>query len=239
MSLKGGGPDRATEKEQFDVLHMVSEEAQSDFASSGKRLVPISATDRGQQLHGSLTDGLGTSTFLDGAPAPRNAVQRGGSFSDGMDKLTGPPALGRTKSFMKSMSRGRAYSQPRVQQAEPSPSVTYRAYPPGSTAQSAGGMLTINRQEENRDPFDVMNQQPSDKFRAPQGVSIDPAYANSATRPGISPVPVSSMPMGAPLTRRDTEGARPRTATDNEPKTGGFFSLGRYKSVKGRKQDVA
>lgn len=54
----------------------------------------LSATTRVEPIHGEETLGLGTSTFLEGAPASKTAIQRRASLS-----LSSDPALSRSKSF--------------------------------------------------------------------------------------------------------------------------------------------
>ncbi|RKF65732.1 putative pal1 cell morphology protein [Erysiphe neolycopersici] len=54
----------------------------------------LSATTRGEPIHGEETLGLGTSTFLEGAPASRTAIQRRASLS-----LSTEPGLSRSKSL--------------------------------------------------------------------------------------------------------------------------------------------
>ncbi|KHJ34822.1 putative pal1 cell morphology protein [Erysiphe necator] len=54
----------------------------------------LSATTRVEPIHGEETLGLGTSTFLEGAPASKNAIQRRASVS-----VSSEPALSRSKSF--------------------------------------------------------------------------------------------------------------------------------------------
>ncbi|POS88390.1 hypothetical protein EPUL_000119 [Erysiphe pulchra] len=54
----------------------------------------LSATTRVEPIHGEETLGLGTSTFLEGAPASKTAIQRRASLS-----LSSDPTLSRSKSF--------------------------------------------------------------------------------------------------------------------------------------------
>ncbi|KAL3482234.1 Pal1 cell morphology protein-domain-containing protein [Aspergillus californicus] len=79
MALGGAGPiNKNIDLNQF---HGRSEEGYNDFASSARaddrrtEGVSFDPTSRIDPVHGAQTMGLGTSTFLDGAPASRTAIQ--------------------------------------------------------------------------------------------------------------------------------------------------------------------
>ncbi|KAL1884950.1 hypothetical protein Plec18167_001607 [Paecilomyces lecythidis] len=76
MALGGAGPNN--NNIDLELFHGVQTEGYNDFATSGKADQPeaFSATTRVEPIHGDLSMGLGTSTFLEGAPASRSAIQR-------------------------------------------------------------------------------------------------------------------------------------------------------------------
>ena len=105
---------------------------------------------RAEQVHGEESLGLGTSTFLDGAPAPRAAIQRRESESDVNAGNGG--GLGRKRSLAQKIRGINGSRHGRVTSPENAGQM-YRsntnASPPGES-QSAGGMPRIH---ENNDPF--------------------------------------------------------------------------------------
>lgn len=76
MALGGAGPNN--DNIDLELFHGVQTEGYNDFATSGKSDQPeaFSATTRVEPIHGAESMGLGTSTFLEGAPASRAAIQR-------------------------------------------------------------------------------------------------------------------------------------------------------------------
>lgn len=76
MALGGAGPNNSNI--DLDLFHGVTTEGYTDFAASGKvdRDAAFSATTRVEPIHGAESMGLGTSTFLEGAPASRAAIER-------------------------------------------------------------------------------------------------------------------------------------------------------------------
>ncbi|KAI6852665.1 hypothetical protein KC323_g9463 [Hortaea werneckii] len=75
MVLGGSGPLRS--KLDLDKIHGTGVEGFTDYASTRKQDTNIvNPYERFEQVHGDATDGLGTSTFLEGAPASRRDQQR-------------------------------------------------------------------------------------------------------------------------------------------------------------------
>ncbi|KAK4552481.1 hypothetical protein LTR86_010325 [Recurvomyces mirabilis] len=76
MALGGAGPVRS--RIDLDKFHGRGEDAFSDYAVTRKAdtTTIVNPHDRVEPVHGNETEGLGTSTFLDGAPASRSALQR-------------------------------------------------------------------------------------------------------------------------------------------------------------------
>lgn len=223
MTMTGGAVNTKTAKDQqFDVLHMNNDEGYGDFNSASKKndLGAVDATARGEQIHSSETAGLGTSTFLDGAPAPRREVQRRESEAGQENINTGGGGLGgiaRRPSVLKVLGRARGYSQGRVSGLAEQEGGRDRRYPPPSMPQSAGGMMRATTGQERQNPFFV------------NGSNMEIAIDDSV-RPE-RPMP----PMGAPLTRRVTEsGVRPSPPQQPERQQsgGGPGFLGRWKSIR-------
>ncbi|OJJ36500.1 hypothetical protein ASPWEDRAFT_108589 [Aspergillus wentii DTO 134E9] len=78
MALGGAGP--VNKNIDLNLFNGTMTEGYNDFASSGlerrAETVNFDPTSRIEPVHGSESMGLGTSTFLDGAPASRSAMQR-------------------------------------------------------------------------------------------------------------------------------------------------------------------
>lgn len=119
MALGGFGP--AQNKLDLDRFHGRGEEGFNDYATAARRQMQptvIDPTARTQPVHGEETYGLGTSTFLEGAPASRSALQR--RDSEEQDALHGNGGasgggLGRKKSLaqrFRGMSGSRPYRSP-------------------------------------------------------------------------------------------------------------------------------
>lgn len=81
-SIGGSGPLRK-DADHSTFLGQATEEAFRDYAYSNKDFVPKPApppifdpVSRGEVIHGDESEGLGTSTFLEGTPAARAAIAR-------------------------------------------------------------------------------------------------------------------------------------------------------------------
>jgi hypothetical protein len=77
MALGGAGPNNSNI--DLNLFHGRMEEGYNDFARSGVQrsaTVNFDPTQRVEPIHGAESYGLGTSTFLDGAPASRAAMAR-------------------------------------------------------------------------------------------------------------------------------------------------------------------
>ena len=89
MQLGGSGPNNS--RLNLDQFHGRGQDAYNDYSTSAvvdetgeslrrpnttHRAQSFNPTDRTEAVHGDLTEGLGTSTFLEGAPASRAAIQR-------------------------------------------------------------------------------------------------------------------------------------------------------------------
>jgi hypothetical protein len=240
MMLGGSGPiNKGIDLERF---HGVGVEGFQDYGKAGNdlkrpdlgRAVTATSFDplaRVDPVHGEETMGLGTSTFLEGAPASKKAVmQRRESETQVPDQGMG--GLGRKKSLAQRFRGGISRNdRPPMRSPEPryndgfndtsmpdSPPPPSRAPPiPSREVQSAGGPARLNKAENN--PFDSMYDEAYDK----KGASITTAERE---RGGRARAPSSPM---RPLERRTTT-----DSADGDPEnkpSGGF--LNRVKSLKG------
>ncbi|KAJ5668581.1 uncharacterized protein N7477_007151 [Penicillium maclennaniae] len=117
MALGGAGPNNSNI--DLNLFHGRMEEGYNDFASSGVQrsgTVSFDPLQRVEPVHGAESHGLGTSTFLDGAPASRAAMAR--RQSENEQQLAQGGGLQRKKSLAqrlrgKSSAReGGGYSYP-------------------------------------------------------------------------------------------------------------------------------
>ncbi|PWY87511.1 Pal1-domain-containing protein [Aspergillus heteromorphus CBS 117.55] len=83
MALGGAGPNN--QDIDRNLFHGITDQGYNDYSTSGtKQEHPIIDTSaRIEPIHGMESQGLGTSTFLDGAPASRADIQRRGSSNEG------------------------------------------------------------------------------------------------------------------------------------------------------------
>ncbi|KAF2091829.1 Pal1-domain-containing protein [Saccharata proteae CBS 121410] len=198
-----------------------------------------------EQVHGDFTEGLGTSTFLEGAPASRRDLQRRDSEEDQKGFQGG--GLARKKSLAQ---RIRGISQPRrdyggrevggrIQSPEsryehrPPPPPPGQASPGGDMRpppgpQSAGGNLKMYETNPFFDDYDDAYEK--------KGASIKVTEASSSGRARAP----SSPQRPAGLSRTRTTGSSgpadfpepPRT----QPSAGGGGLINRMKSLKGGKR---
>lgn len=206
-TLGGNGP--LNSKIDLDRIHGRGAEGFTDFASAAdmKPLRPegeFSAKGREDIVHGEQTHGLGTSTFLEGAPASRTAVEQ--DFEQKRaNEING---LGRKKSIAQ---RFRGISQPRRQYGDgpriQSPDARYGGQTSPQGPYSAGP-LSQNKATELNPFFDEYNKAYDSKSAAIQAKDDSPPRA--------------------PLTRAITTDS---AGSLGESKPTGF--LGRMKSIKG------
>lgn len=154
-ALGGSGP--INKNIDLDSFHGRGAEGFTDFASGARendifkrrpeiegRSVSFNPKDRADIIHGEETVGLGTSTFLEGAPASRTAIQQ-----REIDEATAAQngGLGRKKSIaqrirgMSQPRRGFADGNPRITSPDArwgGPTVTTPGSPPVRMPQSAG-----------------------------------------------------------------------------------------------------
>jgi hypothetical protein len=179
-------------------------------------------------VYGDETVGLGATTFLEGAPAPRAAIQRRESESDANTANGG--GLSRTRSLaqkIRGMNRGPG---PLGRVTSPDVYDRHRATSPTSpieqTVLSAGGMPKI----QERNPFFNDHDDAYEK----KGAKIQIAEDKNRVDSSVGRERAMSSPRRAPLPglleRRVTNDGT--GALESEGKSGGGF-LSRVKSLKG------
>ncbi|KAJ5793457.1 hypothetical protein N7457_000056 [Penicillium paradoxum] len=106
MALGGSGPNNSNI--DLNLFHGTMEEGHNDFATAARRNIDLGGsfdpTARVDPIHGPQSMGLGTSTFLDGAPASRSAMAR--RQSENESSLAPNAGLARKKSLAQRL-RGR------------------------------------------------------------------------------------------------------------------------------------
>jgi hypothetical protein len=221
-----GGSGPVNKNIDLERFHGVGVEGFQDYAGAGvepykrpaaDRAMSFDPTSRVEPVHGEESVGLGTSTFLEGAPASRKDIQRRESETQDFGVGGG---LGRKKSLAQ---RIRGMSRPerpiggipaRYGEATTSPT---SPGPKPRMAQSAGGPSRANNQDSN--PFDTMYDEAYDK----KGATIKIAEQEQGPSAARDRAPSSP--------RRGLE--RRATADSSEdPKPAGGF-LNRVKSLKG------
>jgi hypothetical protein len=223
-SLGGSGP--LNSKIDLDRIHGRGAEGFTDFGSHETNVqkprmeAEFSAKGRSDIIHGEQTHGLGTSTFLEGAPASRKAVQED-MEAQAQKQMELASGLGRKKSIAQ---RFRGISQPRRAYGEgriKSPEARYGNATSPNGPYSAGATSQTKATEMN--PFfDEYNQAYDSK-----GASI---RATEANKDGQSP------PGRNALQRSVTSDSVGSPTNDAKP-SGGF--LNRVKSLKGGRRRPA
>ena len=215
MSLGGSGPNHS--KLNLDQIHGTGHEAHIDYNTSGLgdgfgherrrsnpgRSASFNPLDRIEPVHGEESVGLGTSTFLEGAPASRAAIQRRATEDEFSAELNG---LSRKKSLAQKIRAVR----PAVRMTSPEPDVKSPASPPGT-----------GKRETNANPVFKDYDQESEK----KGAQI----ASAEESQGRTRAPSSPRRGGTGLERKITADSMDGV---EEGKMGGGF-LSRVKSLKG------
>lgn len=219
-SLGGSGP--LNQKIDVDKYHGRGAEGFTDFGGADNewrkpRPEPeFNVKGREDIVHGAQTYGLGTSTFLEGAPASRTAIQRD---SDNQRAMAIEGGLGRKKSIaqrLRGASQSRKLSDgPRIN----SPEARFGPATSPTGAYSAGPMGQTKANETN--PF--FNDDYDQAFDR-KGAAIRSADMDNMS--GTSP------PTRNGLHRSTTADS---LGSPGEPRAGGGF-LNRMKSLKGRRR---
>ena len=198
------------------------------------RTTSFNPTAKVEQVHGDESMGLGTSTFLEGAPASRTAIQRRESESDQQGGVfSAGGGLGRKKSLVqkiKGISNSNRSAGATARVTSPEPVFGRKNSPTSPTAVqavSAGGMRRLQDTRENTSFFNDFDD--SDEKHGPR-IRIAQEQPD---------VPGSSRSRALSSPKRAATGILERRVTndgtgmnDGESKSGGGF-LSRVKSLKG------
>lgn len=223
MQLGGSGPVNKTLN--LDRFHGTESEAHNDYNEAAivegdddyyrrpqpERSASFNPTARVEPVHGSMTAGLGTSTFLEGAPASQAAIQRRESEYEAAQREANANGLSRTKSLAQRIKsvRPKISDGPRVTSPEP--------------AMTPTSPLGSGRPEQNSaNPFFKDYDQDYEK----KGAQI--AFAEEQQKTGRARAP-SSPRRGLGLERKLT--ADSVNGEETKPSTGGGL-LTRIKSMK-------
>ncbi|KAL2132027.1 hypothetical protein VTI74DRAFT_4286 [Chaetomium olivicolor] len=208
-------PDHATflgqqDDEAFKEWSKGAKDRNGEYSSKSKGEVPVfDPLSRGAVLHGDESLGLGTSTFLEGTPAARTAIQKREEERAAEVMNEG---LQRKKSLahrIRNMNRGGRDFQPSGRVTNPEPVYGARRSP------SQSGPASASYSERN--PFFT-------EFGSGKG---EEEFAVRKTDTN------ATSPRSGPLERRSTTDAT--GAEEAQPKASGGI-LGRMKSLKGRRQ---
>jgi hypothetical protein len=219
MQLGGSGPlKKNIDLEQY---HGRGQEAHGDFNEAAvvdddadymRRPQPdrsnsFNPTQRSELIHGSETAGLGTSTFLEGAPASRAAIQRRESEFEAQAQAQ-QQGLSRKKSLAQRIRGTRSNT------------IGNRAMSPEN-----GGPVTpleTGKSESNVNPFFKDYDQEYDKKGA-QIAFAEEEQKKSRARAPSSPRRELPLPLSRTKTA-DSTGPGPGPAEEPKPSGGGFLS---------------
>ncbi|KAJ5360951.1 hypothetical protein N7517_010142 [Penicillium concentricum] len=212
MALGGSGP--VNSNIDLNLFHGRMEEGHNDFSTAARRNpepAVMDPTARVDPIHGPQSMGLGTSTFLDGAPASRSAMARRQSENEGSLAPNGG-GLARKKSLAQRL-RGRGAGPGRITSATDN----YSPAPQVSSSHS-----TSARSNE-RNPYFQEEDEYEEEWDK-KGSSIEARLGGGRLRSSSSPKQTTS------LERKPTND-RPYEESKLNPGGGGGF-LNRMKSLR-------
>ncbi|KIY01389.1 uncharacterized protein Z520_02941 [Fonsecaea multimorphosa CBS 102226] len=227
MQLGGSGP--VNSKLNLDQYHGTGREANLDYNGAAvyeedteylrrplpERSASFNPTARIEPLHGSESAGLGTSTFLEGAPASRAAIQRRDSEQEAAEQAN---AAG--------LSRKKSLAQ-RIKAVRPKIAEGGRITSPEPAATPNSPLGTGKSEQNGVNPF----FKDYDKEFEKKGAQI--AFAEEqAKNTGRARAPSSPKRGGLALERRLTSESTGPPPDDAKSGAAGFLS--RVKSIKGR-----
>ena len=186
-----------------------------DARPGADRVSAFNATANVDPVHGDESLGLGTSTFLEGAPAARAAMER----RESEDDVNAAVGLSRKKSLAQRF-RGGSTSRPRGPgEIITSPTSKWERTDSPADTQSAGGPRKMNEKNPFFQNYDKAYDQKGESIRVAQQERTE-SDCESAARPNDA------------LRRTQTEGSAPADGSDG--KNGGGF-LSRVKSLRKNK----
>ncbi|KAL8935710.1 MAG: hypothetical protein Q9216_005298 [Gyalolechia sp. 2 TL-2023] len=196
------------------------------------RTTSYNPTNRVEPVHGSESLGLGTSTFLEGAPAAKAAIQRRESEPEGSGNVGG---LGRKRSLAQKIrgisNANRNFDRPTGRVTSPN-GMYERTTSPTSPVevQSGGGMPKIRETKPFFDDYDEAYERKGQRIQIAEEQNRMEGGGTRAR--GFSSPKRGPVPPGI-LERRVTHDGAGASA-DSEAKKEGFLS--RVKSLKGGKR---
>lgn len=212
MALGGAGPNNSNI--DLNLFHGRMEEGHNDFSTAARNAETgvIDPTARVDPIHGPQSMGLGTSTFLDGAPASRTAMAR--RQSENETSLApnggGGGGLARKKSLAQRL-RGRAAGPGRIT----SPTDNFPPVAPQVSSSHSG-----SARANERNPYF-----PEDEYEEEwdkKGSSIEARLEGGRVRSSSSPKQME----------RKTTNDRPYEESKLNPGGGGGGFLNRMKSLR-------
>ncbi|EXJ92495.1 hypothetical protein A1O3_01047 [Capronia epimyces CBS 606.96] len=226
MQLGGAGP--VNSKLNLDQYNGTGQEAHVDYNEAAAaedvtdygrrpqtdRSASFNPIARTEPVHGEETYGLGTSTFLEGAPASRAAIQRRESENEAAQQAFNAGGLSRKKSLAQ-----------RIKSVRPKYSETGRVTSPEPVAGTSSPLGTGKAEPTSANPF----FQEYDKDYEKKGTQI--AFAEGQQKNGRARAP-SSPRRGLGLERKLTSDSMGIEEAKSGSSGGGFLS--RVKSMKGR-----
>ena len=267
-SMGGSGP--VNKEINFAQFHGRGEEGFTDYSTSGKKPLEesvkfdpyagsnaprrpapsmIGGVDRAssfnphaqvEKIHGNESMGLGTSTHLEGAPAPRAAIIRRESENDKIPGSGNTGGLGRKRSLAQKIrgisgaNRGREFG-PSGRMT--SPEGTYERTHT-STSPDKGGVPKANESNpffnDYDDAYERKGQQIQDAEQRKRSGSIGGGEDQINVRSRAMSSPKRTIGPGM-LERRTTNDGPPPAMNNSENSGGGGF-LSRVKSLKGGKR---
>lgn len=231
----GGSGPLNTRPDHATFMGHGDEEAFKDYATGARgghdpthskaEMGVFDPTSRGMILHGDETLGLGTSTFLEGTPAARTAIQRRED-----ERSSGADGLQRKKSLaqrIRNINRGPRDFQAPGRSTNPDGGYSSRRSPSDATGQTSRSMQTPGSGSE-RNPF--FQEFDTGKNGGEDLISLRKIDSN-----GDPQSPPTSPRRGSGLERRaTTDAAVSRGSVDEgQQKQQGTGLLARVKSLKG------
>lgn len=214
MALGGSGPNNSNI--DLNLFHGRMEEGYNDFSTSGAQrsgteTVSFDPRSLVDPIHGSETAGLGTSTFLDGAPASRSAMAR--RQSENEQGLAPGGGLARKKSLAQRL-RGKSGTGRMMSPTEPS-------FNAGSSAPMGSSHSASSRNNESNPYFQDYDEEYDKKAARIQ---------ESRLEGGGGRMRSSSSPKQA--TGLERKSTNDRNSDENKLNAGGGGFLNRMKSLR-------
>jgi hypothetical protein len=238
MALGGASPNNTTI--DLNLFHGRGDEGYVDYSSTGDSMRKTNSVtgfnplSRVEQIHGAESMGLGTSTFLEGAPASRAAIQRRQSENE-VQGLANAGGLQRKKSLAQRI-RGINNRSTSGRVTSPDELVVKTISTPGSPPRPSGP-----RKPNDKNPF----LQDYDDAYEKKGEKIQQVAesVNTDKSPGTRPASTGSAKLVSELERTTSNERGEGVGGDEEMKTtagagaGGGSFIKRVKSLRRPKVD--